>query len=179
MKRTFRDRLALAALPLPIPGAGCGDRDLTDLDVQRRLPGLPGRHLERRPGRIDRRDSECRIAGNNDLMYTSLDFVGIEFISQSIDASQIAHFHLDVFAPMGTNFRVEVIAFDDDDGNVVDEKELAFDETTIPAFFTGEWSSLDIPLEDYQLGSPRDHIGQLAPSTADAQLVLVDNVCWY
>ena len=40
----------------------------------------------------------------------------------------------------------------------------------------GIWSALDIPLADFALTAPWDHIGQLVLSTDDARTVFVDNV---
>jgi hypothetical protein len=124
-------------------------------------------------------DADYVVDGDNTKMYSSLNFVGIVFTSRTIDASAMTHFHLDVYAPAGTNFRVKVVAFDGDGGQVLDERELTFDATTTPALVVGEWSSLDIPLDDFQLEAPWDHIGQLVLSTDDARLVLVDNLYWH
>jgi len=119
------------------------------------------------------------VAGNNTKMYSSLNFVGIDFANVTIDASAMTHFHMDVYAPAGTNFRVKVVAFDGDGGQVIGEAELTFDATTTPAFVAGGWSSLEIPLVDFQLAAPWNHIGQLVLSTNDARLVLVDNLYWH
>jgi hypothetical protein len=123
------------------------------------------------------------VAGDNTKMYSSLNFVGVIFESQPIDASAMTHFHIDVYAPAGTIFRVKVVAFDAG-GDIEDESELTFNATTNPAFVAGDWSSLDIPLADFQLDAPWNRIGQLVLSTSTipdeaARLVLVDNLYWY
>jgi hypothetical protein len=124
-------------------------------------------------------DADYVVDGDNTKMYSNLNFVGIVFTTQTIDASGMTHFHLDVFAPAGTNFRVKVVAFNQDNGNSIGEAELTFDASTTPAFVAGEWCSLDIPLADFQLTALWDHIGQLVLSTDDARLVLVDNIYWH
>jgi hypothetical protein len=124
-------------------------------------------------------DADYRVSGNNTKMYSNLNFVGIDFRARTIDVTEMTHFHLDVYAPEGTNFRIKVVAFNDDNGYGVGDAELTFDATTTPAFIAGEWSSLEIPLVDFQLSAPWDHIGQLVLSTDDAQLVLVDNIYWH
>ena len=125
--------------------------------------------------------ADFSIAGNVSKMYSSLNFVGILFNSQTVDTSEMTHFHIDVFAPTGTNFRVKIIALDGDGGAVIEEKELTFNADSAPAFVAGEWQSLDIPLEDFgfTVDGHRDHIGMLALSTLDSRLVLVDNLYWH
>ena len=124
-------------------------------------------------------DSEYSVDGNVAKMYAALNFVGIDFSSLTVDASDMTHLHLDVFAPVGTNFRVKIVAFNGNGGLVIGQSELTFDATTTPAFTAGDWSALDIPLEDFGLTAPLDHVGQLVLSTDDAQLVLVDNIYWH
>lgn len=50
-------------------------------------------------------------AGCSERNLTALNWVGIMFTSQKIDASEMTHLHMDLFAPEGTNFRVKVVAF--------------------------------------------------------------------
>ncbi|MBC8365819.1 hypothetical protein H8E52_00265 [bacterium] len=119
------------------------------------------------------------IEGDNMKAYSSLNWVGIIFTSNTVDASEMTHIHLDVFAPQGTSFNVKLVAFDGDNGNFLEEKELTFNEGTEPPFGPGQWSSLEIPLEDFQLSAPLNHLGQLVLSTSDARLVLVDNIYWH
>ena len=96
------------------------------------------------------------------------------------NASAMTNFHLDVYAPSGTNFRVELVSFDAG-GGLVNTDVLELNATTTPAFNSGGWSSLDIPLTDFVLPTGFDwsRVAQLVLSTGDAQLVLVDNVFFY
>jgi hypothetical protein len=123
--------------------------------------------------------AEYSVLGDNTLMYSSLNFVGVVFTAQTINASAMTHLHMDVFAPVGTNFKVKVVLFTDDNGMALDDDELTFDASSTPAFTPGEWSSLDIPLDDFNVLDFWDHVGQLVLSTDDARLVLVDNVYWH
>jgi hypothetical protein len=120
------------------------------------------------------------VAGDNTKMYTSLNWVGIEFVNPTIDASVMTHFHLDVYAPAGTEFNLELVSFPADSDGVATEK-LVLDEATEPAFISGGWSSLDIPLDDFVLreGFDWSNVGQLVLSSVGATLVLVDNVYWH
>lgn len=124
-------------------------------------------------------DGVYAVQGDDTRMYSNLNFVGISFLSRTLDATAMTHLHLDVFAPQGTLFRVKLVTFDGDNGTLVDQKELPFDATTTPAFTAAEWSSLDIPLEDFNLVGARDHVGQIVLSTSDARLVLVDNLYFH
>jgi hypothetical protein len=124
-------------------------------------------------------NDEYMVEGNNTIMYSFLNFVGIDFTGQTIDASAMTHLHMDVFAPEGTNFLVKVVAFNGDNGLWTGEAELAFDAASTPAFAAGQWSTLEIPLADFNLGTSWGHIGQMVLSTDDAQLLLVDNIYWH
>ncbi len=121
------------------------------------------------------------VAGDNTLMYTNLNFVGIEFRNPTIDASAMSHFHLDVYAPAGTDFKVKLVSFPDGGDASVETMDLVLTADTTPAFVAGGWSALEIPLTDFQLPEGWDwaHIGQMVLSTSNAQLVLVDNVYWH
>jgi hypothetical protein len=118
------------------------------------------------------------IAGDSVKLYTELNFVGIDFSTVTVDASQMTHFHLDVWAPEGTNIKVKIVAFNAL-GFFIGEAELTFDGSTIPAFVPGVWSSLEIPLADFPLAVPRDHLAQLVLSSDDARTVFVDNVYFH
>ncbi|MBK7701849.1 MAG: hypothetical protein IPI34_02600 [bacterium] len=121
-------------------------------------------------------DEIYAIGGDQTRMYTTLNFVGIQFATQTIDATNMTHLHLDVYAPVGTVFKVKLVAFNADNGYMIGQAELTFGAETTPAFVSGGWSSLEIPLADFPLPAPRDHLGQLVLSTTDAPLVLVDNI---
>jgi len=119
------------------------------------------------------------VAGNNTRMYSALVFVGIEFLTSPIDASDMDFLHMDVYAPAGSEFRIEVVSFPGESGVLTQRLDLKADTT--PAFRSGEWVSLDIPLDSFVLpeGFDWSRIGQIVLSTPDAQLVLVDNVYWH
>ena len=121
------------------------------------------------------------VAGDNTKMYSSLTWAGIEFLNPMIDANEMTHFHLDVYAPAGTNFKVKLVSFPPDLTRGINGRELTFNADTTPAFNPGSWISLDILLADLQPLGDWDwaHIGQLVPSTSDAKLVLVDNIYFY
>jgi len=119
------------------------------------------------------------IGGNASIMYTTLNFVGIDFLANRIDVTGMTHLHLDVYAPVGTIFRVKLVAFGATGTTPLAQPELTFNATTTPSFTAGGWSSLEIPMADFGFAVPVDNIGQLVLSTSDAPLVLVDNIYWH
>ncbi|MBK7670028.1 MAG: hypothetical protein IPJ24_01380 [bacterium] len=119
------------------------------------------------------------IGGNANIMYTALNFVGIDFATQKIDITGMTHLHLDVYAPVGTIFRVKLVAMGPTGTAALQQPELTFDAASVPSFTSGGWSSLEIPMADFGFTVPVDNIGQLVLSTSDAPLVLVDNIYWH
>lgn len=124
-------------------------------------------------------DAVYDIDGDATRMYSSLNFVGIVFGATPVDASDMTHFHLDVYAPEGTNFKVKLVLFNGPNGLLIGQSELVFDATTTPAFTAGDWVSLDIPMADFGFSVTPEFVGQLVLSTDDATLVLVDNIYWH
>ncbi len=127
--------------------------------------------------------SDFVVAGDVAKMYASLNWAGIDFLSRTIDVTGMTHLHLDVFAPQGEIFNVEIAAFDGDHGTNIEQIKLEFDADSTPAFTAGAWVSLDIPIADFGFSEPLDHVGQIILSTpigsSGAQLVLVDNIYWH
>jgi hypothetical protein len=106
--------------------------------------------------------------------------VGIEFLSQLVDASQMTNFHVDVYAPEGTTFEVKLESIAADGSSLGASVFLASDST--PAFVSGQWSSLDIPLTEFPVPEGWDwsRLGRLIlAGSVDVQLVLVDNLYWH
>lgn len=121
------------------------------------------------------------IAGDVSKMFSSLNFVGIVFTSRTIDASAMTHLHLDVYAPAGTSFKVKLVSFPTEDTGA-ETTDLILNADSTPAFTTGDWVSLDIPLADFTLpasGWDWAALGQMVLSSGDAQLVLVDNLYFH
>lgn len=120
------------------------------------------------------------IAGNDTKLYTNLagGYVGIEFKTPTIDASAMTHFHLDVWAPTGANFKVKLVDFGADGvfgGNNDTQHELAFDAGSTPPFTPGGWVGMDIPLANFLNLTSRSHLAQLILS-GDTPTVFVDNI---
>jgi hypothetical protein len=119
------------------------------------------------------------IAGNPTLSYVNLNFVGIETVgANSVDASQMEYFHIDVWSANATEFRVKLV----DLGSGAVEGELPFN------IATNQWVSLKIPIADFadaskvtdpsQLLTVRTSIQQyiLSGNPAGQLDVFVDNI---
>ncbi len=121
------------------------------------------------------------IAGDNTRMYSALNWVGILFQNPTVDASAMTHLHLDVYAPAGTNFGIKLGCYAAGGSTLTETTDLVLNATTTPAFNSGGWSSLDIPLASFVLPSSWDwgYIAEIVLSTSDAQLVLIDNMYWH
>ncbi len=127
--------------------------------------------------------TDFQIDGDNVKLYTDLNFAGIEFVSNEIDAQTpgMTYLHLDVWAPSGGLFKVKLVDFGADGvygGGDDSEDELTFNGGTTPPFFSGQWSPLDIPLADFVMAS-KQHLAQMVISSSDVHTVIVDNVYFH
>ncbi len=121
--------------------------------------------------------SDIQIAGNDTKRYQSLDFVGIETVGANLlDVSEMDFFHIDVWTPNVTTFKVKLVDFGADgnfDGGDDSEHEITFDNQV-----QNSWVSYQIPLSDFTGLNNMDHIAQLILSglPVGEGLVYVDNV---
>jgi hypothetical protein len=129
--------------------------------------------------------TDTLIVSDDVKLYTNLVFAGIEFKSQTIDASTMTHYHMDIWTPDPTAnpavFRIKLVDFGADGGIGGDddvEHELTFDENSIPALATGNWVSFDIPLSAFTDLTTTTHLGQLIIS-GGPNTVYVDNIYVY
>jgi hypothetical protein len=119
------------------------------------------------------------VAGDVSKKYSELNFVGVETVSSQIDATNMTHFHTDIWTDDATEVRIKLVDFGPDgafDGGDDTEHEIAI---ASPA--QGEWVSLDIPLSDFTNLTTKANISQLIYSgdTAGAITVYIDNVYFY
>ncbi len=113
--------------------------------------------------------------------YTNLVFAGIEFTSATIDATAMTHFHLQLWTPDATEFKVKLVDFGADGafgGGDDTEHELTFDAATTPALVNAQWVTLDIPLADFVNMTSRAHVAQLI-LVATNSTVYVDDVLFH
>ena len=122
---------------------------------------------------------EVEFDGRLTKHYFNLDFVGIETVAEQVDASNMTHFHTDVWIENGTTFRVKLVDVGADgsfDGDNTTEDEVVFEN--LPQ---GEWVSLDIPLSDFPNLTNRTNIAQYIYSGLPAGEVDVylDNIYFH
>ncbi|MBW6515561.1 MAG: hypothetical protein K0B81_02960 [Candidatus Cloacimonetes bacterium] len=129
--------------------------------------------------------TDIQIEGVDTKLYTNLVYAGIEFVSQTIDATGMTHFHMDIWTPDPTDlpavFKIKLVDFGADGvwgGGDDVEHELTFDATTTPPLVSESWISFDIPLSDFVNLTTTGHLAQLIIS-GDPNTVYVDNVYFY
>jgi hypothetical protein len=126
---------------------------------------------------------DARVAGSDVKVYTSLIFAGIEFTNPTVDATAMTHYHMDIWIPSGTFFRVKLVDFGangiyDGPGTDDREHELTFSAASMPPLVTMTWVSLDVPLASFVNLTTRGHLAQLILS-GDPRTVYVDNVYFH
>jgi hypothetical protein len=126
--------------------------------------------------------ADIKVAGDDVKVYTNLTFAGIEFVSQTIDATDMTYFHMDIWVPEGTQFKVKLVDFGEDGtwGGAPDsEDELTFNASSVPPLVTETWISLDMHLrDDFTRLVSTEHMAQLIIS-GNTRTVFVDNVYFH
>ncbi|MBK8828461.1 MAG: hypothetical protein IPO26_17700 [Saprospiraceae bacterium] len=122
---------------------------------------------------------DIQIEGNDTKKYSNLDFVGVETVTKQIDITAMNHFHIDMWTPNMTTFRVKLVDFGADaafGGGDDTEHEVIFDNVV-----ANQWNSLDIPLTQFANLMGKQHIAQLIFSglPAGGGTVYVDNVFFF
>ncbi len=125
--------------------------------------------------------ADVKIGDDDVKKYNMLNFVGILTEAEKINASEMTHFHMDIWTPDPTDAKAFRILLRDygADGNF-DGGDDSFHEVTIssPPLATETWVSLDIPLLDFAGLVNKGNIAQLVLS-GDIPNVFVDNVYYY
>ena len=122
---------------------------------------------------------EVEFEGRLTKHYSNLDFVGIETVAEQVDASNMSHFHTDIWTDNATTFRVKLVDFGPDGafgGGDDSEHEVIIEN---PA--QNEWVSLDIPLSEFEGLSNRKNIAQYIYSalpTGEVNIYL-DNIYFH
>ncbi|MFT3913966.1 MAG: Ig-like domain-containing protein [Anaeromyxobacteraceae bacterium] len=120
--------------------------------------------------------ADAQVAGNDVKKYTNLVFAGIEFTgANSVDATQMTHFHLDLWSTDATTFKVKLVDFGADNafgGGDDKEHELTFPVTK------DQWNAVDVPLANFTGLTTKAHLAQMILVSSTAT-VYVDNVYFY
>lgn len=122
--------------------------------------------------------TDLQIAGNDTKKYSNLSFVGVEAVTNPINATDMLYFHVDAWTPNMTAFRVKLVDFGADaafGGGDDVEHELTF----TPAL--NEWNSYEIALSDFTGLVTKGHIAQLifSGNPAGSSTVYIDNVYFH
>ncbi|MDN3642281.1 hypothetical protein QWY87_06190 [Lutimonas halocynthiae] len=122
---------------------------------------------------------DVTIDGSAMKKYSALDFVGIETVSSTVDASNMTHFRTDVWSADFTTFKVKLVDFGADGmfgGGDDSEHEITIDNPS-----QEEWVSLDIPMSEFTGLTARGHIAQyiFVGAPTGSNTVFVDNVYFY
>ena len=116
--------------------------------------------------------SDIQIAGNDTKKYSDLSYFGVITEANKIDASAMLNFHLDVWTPNVTTFKIKLVDFGADSAyQGCDDKEF---EVTRTLTLSG-WNSLEIPLSGFTGLTTKAHIAQFVFSGL-AGTLYVDNV---
>jgi uncharacterized protein YjdB len=117
--------------------------------------------------------SDVVIAGKTVKKYTGMNFVGVEFYANAIDATAYTHLHVDVWTPDATKFGVKLVNFAVvSPANPQTEGEVDLNGTTTPAISQGAWLSLDIPFTAF-FAAPAP--GPLGGVNNLQQMIFTDN----
>ena len=122
-----------------------------------------------------------QIQGDDAIRYRNLNFVGIEFTSQPVDASAMTYFHMDVWTPdptSGKTFKIMLIDFGAN--GIYGGGDDSSHEISIasPPLATQDWISLDIPMSSFTGLTSKSHLAQMVLS-GDLPNVYIDNVYFY
>ncbi len=129
----------------------------------------------------DQADVSNYVIGTTDSVkkYTNLAFAGVEFTSNTINATTMTHFHTDIWTPNATEFKIKLVDFGANGnfgGGDDSEHELSFNATSNPAITNSNWISFDIPLASFTGLTSRAHLAQLLFVSTNNSTVFVDNV---
>jgi hypothetical protein len=126
-----------------------------------------------------------QIDGDAVKLYTNLGFAGIEFVTPTVDASEMTHFRLDFWTADPTDppavFKIKLVDFGADGlygGGDDLEHELTFDAMSEPPLQHHTWVSFDISLNAFTTLVSVEHLAQLIIS-GDPDTVYLDNVLFH
>ncbi|MBK6363498.1 MAG: Ig-like domain-containing protein [Saprospiraceae bacterium] len=123
-----------------------------------------------------------KVQNDDVIRYKNLNFVGIEFASNTINATSMTHFHLDIWTPdevtAAKAFKVLLVDFGPNNsfgGGDDSSHELTF---KAPLITSGNWVGIDVPLTAFSGLTRRGNLAQLVLS-GDFPNVYIDNVYFY
>ncbi len=127
------------------------------------------------------------IVGDNVKAYTGFNtpafYGGIDFTANPIDATTpgMTHFHMDVFAPAGTQFGIKIVDFGANGaygGGDDSEHTFILNDSSDPLFANGQWVAMDIPLTEFG-GMNFGNVSQFVITGTNTGSVWVDNIYFH
>ena len=119
---------------------------------------------------------DVSIGGNTTKKYTNMFYAGVEFTSSMINATNMEKFHMDVYTPDATVFKVKLVDFGANGvygGGDDVEHELGYTPTQ------NQWVSYDINLSDFTGLVTRGHLAQMIFVASDNSTVYLDNIYFW
>ena len=120
--------------------------------------------------------TDLQIAGNNTKKYTNLVFAGIEFTSSVINVTNAEFYHIDIWTPDATNFKVKLVDFGAN-GIYGGGDDVEHEYTVTPPTLN-TWVSYDIPMSAFTGLTTRAHLAQMLFISSNST-VYVDNVFFW
>lgn len=120
--------------------------------------------------------TDMQVAGNDVKKYSALDFAGVEAVgANTINASTMDHFNIDVWTPNATTFKIKLVDFGANgtyQGGDDVEHELSFTPTK------ETWNTLSIKMSDFTGLTTTSHIAQIifVGVPTGTSVVYIDNV---
>lgn len=127
--------------------------------------------------------ADFSVNGDHILNYTNYNFVGIEFSSPTVNATNMTHFHADFYFPEpiapGRQLRVLVVDFGADGvfGGGDDTRHST--TFTAPTLVSQNWVSIDIPFSAMPNLASRSNLAQIIFEGGDNTTLWVDNIYFY
>ncbi len=126
---------------------------------------------------------DFEVDGDFILNYTNFNFVGIEFSDPTVNATQMTHFHINIYlpnpVPAGARFQIELVDFGADGvfgGTDNSSHRLTF---TPPTLVSQQWITLEIPLASFTGLASRAHLGQIIFEGTSITNFYADNIYFF
>jgi hypothetical protein len=128
---------------------------------------------------------DFEVNGDFVLNYVNFNFVGIQFTSPTVDATQMTHLHINLYFPNniapGSEFDIELVDAGPDGvlnpGNPDEVKHrLTF---TTPTLASQQWITLDIPLANFTNLTSRSNLTQIIFEGRGINSFYADNIYFH
>ncbi len=119
--------------------------------------------------------ADVTVATNATKLYTNLNYAGVEFTSATLDVNNMEKFHIDIWTPDATVFKVKLVDFGAN-GTYDGGDDVAYEIGYTPAL--SQWVSYDILMSDFSGLVTKGHLAQIVLSASNST-VYVDNVYFW